>query len=44
MEYIQTTIAQDFGFTDEETMLSLNECFRKLNVYASAISLRILFL
>uniref|UniRef100_F1KT73 USP6-like protein n=1 Tax=Ascaris suum TaxID=6253 RepID=F1KT73_ASCSU len=30
MEYIQTTIAQNFGFSDEETMYSLRDCLRKL--------------
>ncbi|EJD74859.1 TBC domain-containing protein [Loa loa] len=30
MEYIQTVIAQDFGFSDEETMKSLQDCLRKL--------------
>ncbi|VDK42314.1 unnamed protein product [Anisakis simplex] len=30
MEYIQTTIAHDFGYTDEEVMQSLRECLRKL--------------
>lgn len=32
MEYIQTTIAQNFGFSDEETMYSLRDCLRKLQV------------
>lgn len=32
MEYIQTVIAQDFGFSDEETMKSLQDCLRKLHV------------
>ncbi|VBB32692.1 unnamed protein product [Acanthocheilonema viteae] len=31
MEYIQTIIAQDFGFSDEETMKSLQDCLRKLH-------------
>uniref|UniRef100_A0A0R3RLX7 Rab-GAP TBC domain-containing protein n=1 Tax=Elaeophora elaphi TaxID=1147741 RepID=A0A0R3RLX7_9BILA len=31
MEYIQTVIAQDFGFSDEETMRSLQDCLRKLH-------------
>ncbi|VDN39277.1 unnamed protein product [Gongylonema pulchrum] len=31
MEYIQTVIAQDFGFSDEETMKSLQDCLRKLH-------------
>uniref|UniRef100_A0A0N5D3N9 Rab-GAP TBC domain-containing protein n=1 Tax=Thelazia callipaeda TaxID=103827 RepID=A0A0N5D3N9_THECL len=30
MEYIQTVISQDFGFSDEDTMKSLQECLRKL--------------
>ncbi|KHN83375.1 USP6 N-terminal-like protein [Toxocara canis] len=30
MEYIQTTIAQNFGFSEEETMRSLRDCLRKL--------------
>lgn len=32
MEYIQTVLAQDFGFSDEETMKSLQDCLRKLHV------------
>lgn len=32
MEYIQTVIAQDFGFSDEETIKSLQDCLRKLHV------------
>ncbi|KAM3720126.1 USP6 N-terminal-like protein [Dirofilaria immitis] len=31
MEYIQTVIAQDFGFSDEEAMKSLQDCLRKLH-------------
>uniref|UniRef100_A0A914VMN3 Rab-GAP TBC domain-containing protein n=1 Tax=Plectus sambesii TaxID=2011161 RepID=A0A914VMN3_9BILA len=31
MEYIQTEIARDFGYSDEETMASLNDCLRKLH-------------
>ncbi|OZC04944.1 hypothetical protein X798_08062 [Onchocerca flexuosa] len=31
MEYIQTVIAQDFGFSDEETMKSLQDCLKKLH-------------
>ncbi|CAG9536175.1 unnamed protein product [Cercopithifilaria johnstoni] len=31
MEYIQTVIVQDFGFSDEETMKSLQDCLRKLH-------------
>lgn len=32
MEFIQTVLAQDFGFSDEETMHSLQECLKKLHV------------
>uniref|UniRef100_A0A8R1TKV8 Rab-GAP TBC domain-containing protein n=1 Tax=Onchocerca volvulus TaxID=6282 RepID=A0A8R1TKV8_ONCVO len=31
MEYIQTVIAQDFGFSDDETMKSLQDCLKKLH-------------
>ncbi|VDK81251.1 unnamed protein product [Litomosoides sigmodontis] len=31
MEYIQTVIAQDFGFSDEETIKSLQDCLKKLH-------------
>lgn len=30
MEFIQMELAKDFGFSDEATMASLNECLRKL--------------
>lgn len=32
MNYIQSVIAQHFGFSDEETMKSLQDCLRKLHV------------
>lgn len=32
MGYIQTVIAQDFGFSDDETMKSLQDCLKKLHV------------